>query len=298
MGTQQKFGGDWTEEKLARVKAYLEAYSIALSKQPFQLIYVDAFAGTGFREQLQQNSDNELSLQIIEEEKEVSRFHDGSARIALKINRPFDRYIFVEKDVSKANELQKLKQDFPNLASRIEIHPEDANQFLQTLCSGWKRNHRGVIFLDPFGMEVEWTTLEKIAQTECIDLWLLFPLGSAVNRLLKRDGNIVDSHRTKLDRMFGTQEWFDTFYTPTTTPTLFGFDEGYSKSRMEDIGNYFIKRLKTIFIGVADNPLVLRNSKNNPLFLLCFAVSNPKGKKLALDIAQYILEPKNVKNRN
>ena len=36
------FGGPWTEEKLDRVTQYLQSYTKALKKQPFQLMYIDA----------------------------------------------------------------------------------------------------------------------------------------------------------------------------------------------------------------------------------------------------------------
>jgi len=34
---------------------------------------------------------------------------------------------------------------------------------------------------------------------------------------------------------------------------------------------------------------VLRNSSNNPLYLLCFAAANERGKPTALRIANYLL---------
>ncbi|MCI0387950.1 MAG: hypothetical protein MOB07_04160 [Acidobacteria bacterium] len=55
------------------------------------------------------------------------------------------------------------------------------------------------------------------------------------------------------------------------------------------IEQYFVERLKTVFAGVAENPLPLLNSHNNPLYLLCFASGNPKGAKTAIKIAQDIL---------
>jgi three-Cys-motif partner protein len=61
-------------------------------------------------------------------------------------------------------------------------------------------------------MEVEWSTIKAIASTKAIDLWLLFPLGVAVNRLLRCDGQIDESVKKKLDRFFGTTDWFDQFY--------------------------------------------------------------------------------------
>lgn len=45
----QSFGGAWTERKVRSVAQYLKAYTTALKRQPFTLIYVDAFAGTGER---------------------------------------------------------------------------------------------------------------------------------------------------------------------------------------------------------------------------------------------------------
>lgn len=47
MATSQKFGGNWTEEKLNIFTSYLDAYLIALQNQKFKKIYIDAFAGTG-----------------------------------------------------------------------------------------------------------------------------------------------------------------------------------------------------------------------------------------------------------
>jgi hypothetical protein len=41
---------------------------------------------------------------------------------------------------------------------------------------------------------------------------------------------------------------------------------------------------------VADEPGVLRNSKNNPLYLVCFAVGNDRGKDIALRIAKHLLK--------
>lgn len=56
------------------------------------------------------------------------------------------------------------------------------------------------------------------------------------------------------------------------------------------IEQYFIERLQGIFEGVATNPLPLLNSKNVPLYLLCFAAGNPKGAPIAVKIAREILE--------
>jgi hypothetical protein len=44
-----------------------------------------------------------------------------------------------------------------------------------------------------------------------------------------------------------------------------------------------------VFFDVAEKPMVLRNTKNCPLYLFCFAVSNEKGAPIALRIANHLL---------
>lgn len=58
---------------------------------------------------------------------------------------------------------------------------------------------------------------------------------------------------------------------------------------MDAMSRYFEQRLRQVFPGVA-TPGVLRNSSNNPLCLLCFAVGNERGKDLALRIARHLLK--------
>jgi three-Cys-motif partner protein len=150
-----------------------------------------------------------------------------------------------------------------------------------------------VVFLDPFGMQVSWTTIPAVADTEAIDLWLLFPLGIGVNRMLPKHGQIPASWKTRLDSMFGESDWYSAFYEKQETPSLFGgMDEAVVKSAdYSAISNYFVTRLKTIFPHVAENPLPLLNSSNWPLYLLCFAAANPRGGPIAKRIAEHILKP-------
>ena len=285
---QQNFGGDWTTEKLERVRKYLSAYTTIMKDRNFRFAYIDAFAGTGYRTDRQDTNPSELMFPEIAEQ-EVQRFLDGSARIALQVQPKFQNYILIEKDDNRFAELEKLKVEFPS--DDIELIQSDTNEYLNDLCGKDWRRHRAVLFLDPYGMEVEWQTVTAIANTQAIDLWILFLLGIAVNRLLKRDGDVDTTVRHKLDRSFGTTDWYDTFYEIASSPTLFGEEMVVQKiSDFQSIAQYFVQRLQTVFTGVANNPLPLYNSKNNPLYLLCFAAGNPKGAPIAVNIAQNILE--------
>jgi three-Cys-motif partner protein len=287
---QLPFGGHWTEDKLDRVRKYLDAYQQALKNQPFRRFYIDAFAGTGYNE-LKANPVPSEAVSLFPEfaEEETKQFIDGSARLALKVEPPFDRYVFIEKNVKRFADLELLKLEFPD--REIDVRRAEANEYLDQICGhSWlARNERAVLFLDPFGMQVSWNTIAKIAATQAIDLWYLFPLGP-VNRLLKRSGDIPENWSGRLDAVLGEHKWQELFFRTNVSLGLFGEEVVTEKAAgFEEIAKYFVGRLKTVFPGVAENPLVLFSNNNSPLYLLCFAASNPKGSSIAVRIAAHIL---------
>jgi len=291
-----EFGGDWTAEKLERVRKYLAAYTVIFARNPKAQklipIYVDAFAGTGYRTKPPRlDAQTALFEELAEPESEA--FLKGSARIALEVEPPFKQYVFIEQEAARAQELEKLKLQFPDKATCVTIVREDANTYLKEWCkrTDW-RAYRAVMFLDPYGMQVDWSLIEAIANTRAVDLWILFPLGIAVNRLLTKAELPPKKWAEALTRILGTEEWRDAFYSVEVERTLFGNQQVRTKEAdFGKIGRYFVARLKTIFTAVASNPLPLRNSRNIPLYLLCFAAGNPKGASTALKIAQSILRP-------
>jgi three-Cys-motif partner protein len=296
---RHQFGGDWTNRKLEVLAGYLRSYTTALKEKPtpenpFRKAFIDAFAGTGYRDvRRDDKSDAPQSLLFPDlAAKEPQDLLDGSASLALQTDPPFDRYIFIERSPARCAHLEGLKRDFPDRADRIAIQRGDANERIQDICGSDKdwTGHRAVLFLDPYGMQVEWRTIEAIAETKAIDLWLLFPLGIGVNRLLTKSGDIPVSWRRRLDLLLGTTDWYDEFYRVETSRDLFGNALATPvKEKMETIGRYFNNRLKEVFPGVVDEPGVLRNSSNSPLYLLCFAVGNERGKHIALRIAEHLL---------
>jgi three-Cys-motif partner protein len=140
-------------------------------------------------------------------------------------------------------------------------------------------------------MEVEWATMQAIARTQAIDVWILFPAGIGVNRQLPADGNVPAWARAALNDLFGTPEWYDRFYEKHTTGDMFGGPARMQKTGSSDeIVAYYRERLETIFPHVAPNPLVLCNSNNAPMFALFFAAAHPKYGATAVKIAQDVLK--------
>jgi three-Cys-motif partner protein len=187
------FGGEWTEDKLDCLGKYLSAYRKIFVRNQYarrhRTWYVDAFAGTGSRS-VQDTPDRvDLLFEGNYEDPEYQSYRDGSALIALGLESPFDKYFFIEKSKARLKELRlEIGKRHDKLLARCEFSCEDANKALRDWSTkrDWK-NERAVVFLDPYGMQVEWDTLTILAATEAIDLWYLFPLGIGAARLLVRD---------------------------------------------------------------------------------------------------------------
>ncbi len=290
-----KFGNYWTEDKLGIIKEYLEFYTIALQNKPWNLVYIDAFAGSGSRVEEVVGA----PLLDIPDEKIT---HKGSARISLEISKPFDQYIFIEENKQRYNELVELTLEFPEL--NTECHHGDANVVLKDITQNinWLSN-RAVLFLDPYNLSVEPDTLNAIQSSKAIDVWFLFAI-SDFYRQAARDYDAIEQHKIeRLNRIFGTSEWQQALYKEKEPEpggqSSFTFDTEPDETakkltRESDVRimeNWVRQWLNGIFPSVA-KPLRLPRV-GAPLFSLFFCVSNPSGNAigLAMKVANHILKP-------
>jgi three-Cys-motif partner protein len=284
-----EFGGQHTDLKLAIVESYLTAFATALRPYFNQLWYIDAFAGTGFRT-IKHEERPENLLEAAEPERVEQR--RGSAQIALSVEPPFDFMVFIDAKSSHAAALMDLRAK--NAQRRIEIVNSDANAALLSLVANnsWGST-RAVLFLDPYGMEVEWPTLEAVAATKAIDVWFLFPL-AGLYRQATRQLTDIDAHkRAALTRMFGSEAWEEELYPKEDSTDLFG--NTLERKRELDVAGlqrFVQNRLGSIFAKVL-NPLALP-LKGPQMFSLFLCISNPAPKAVALStkLGNYILDRK------
>jgi three-Cys-motif partner protein len=268
----QKFGGPHTEQKLNALEKYLKAYITALKGQPFRKIYFDAFAGTGGIN----ISKGEMPL-FQGENYDV--FVQGSVQRALKFGTHFDRYIFVEAKRKKSAELRKLLDRYAGLQDRVDIITGDANEELKRFCGKGRRDWRAVVFLDPYGNQVDWDTIATLGATEAVDLWYLFPAGLGVARQIGKDGTVHYTHGPSLDRIFGTPDWREEFIQESHAPDL--FDSMHRSTQKvatpDSITRYMINRMTRVFRGgVLDDWLPL-GANGIHMYSLIFACANPRG---------------------
>lgn len=285
-------GGNWTESKVKAIKSYLEAYAQIMKNKgskhsEFQKIYFDAFCGSGSR----LGSDRPDLFGG----EGLTGFTSTSPKIALDIRPAFNAYYFCDIKSSYVESLRARISDECAAVSNVNFQVGDANELISEFCrkTNWKGT-RCVMFLDPLGTSVKWSTIKIIAATKAIDLWYLFPSGLGPVRMLPKSGNISEKWAETLTQLWGDESWLSVGYSiKEPTNDLFGIvDAKIEKTGTAvDFEKAFIVRLREIFGGVSEHSLRLLNSKNSHMFSLLFACANPSPAAYgpALRVADHIL---------
>lgn len=287
VGTAQQFGSAHTEQKLQAVGKYLSAYTTALKKQSFELIYIDACAGSGSSTARRRADQPQLV--------EVDDITTGSAIRALENSVPFDRYIFNDAKRKNVRSLEaNVNEHFPLLVDRVKIIHSDANEALVELCrkTDWKRT-RAVVFLDPFGLQMTFSMVEELASTRAVDLWYLVPV-LGMSRQIKNDGSVLPTGGIRIDDVLGTNSWREaSSVSQAESADLFGPVEPairkvanaawFERTAITQLGKVFRG-------GVLDEALPLGRGGLHE-FSLVFACANPSppANALAKKLAKAVL---------
>lgn len=208
MAVDHEFGAQHTDLKLSIVESYLKAFATALKPHFTELWYIDAFAGTGSRTVRVEAREGDLIDAAVPERVEQRR---GSAQIAIDVSPKFDRLVFMDTKPAHCAALRELAGH--HYDREIVVIESDANRAIQSTIAwdGWKHT-RAVMFLDPYGMNVEWATLEAVAATKAIDVWFLFSLSGLYRQATRRSSHRLQqarsSHSHSWDRCLGARTLF------------------------------------------------------------------------------------------
>lgn len=290
----KSFGGNWTEQKLNAfikyVKAYLTILNKVKTKYNWQTIYFDGFAGFGNRIKFIKDESDNPYFDFAEIDSEGISIYEGSVFRILNLEFPFifDWYYFIDTNKNYISNLEKIKSTISyHSTDRIVIRRDDCNKQLVKLANGLKDNNKlaALIFLDPFGMQINWESIKEFKNTRS-DIWILIPAGIAINRLLDRKKEL--KNREKLEKFFGLDisQIENIFYKSKDEETLFGTRKVTHKvsNPIEKIVEIYTMQLNTVWKYVTNQPLVLRNSSNFPIFHFLFASNNKNGSKIAKEI--------------
>jgi three-Cys-motif partner protein len=276
--------GPWAREKLDALGRYLDFYTTALKNQRWRTIYVDAFAGGG-RSAVRTTPTQDLTLPLEQDQIDAEQleFIDGSPRVALTLANPFTRYIFIEPDAERAADLERVKAEY-GTSRRIEVRRESAVRGIQWLVARniRRETHRGLVFLDPFGAQLEWATVQSLADKGLFEVVINFALNMAIQRMLPNSGAFQPGWQERLTAYFGTNDWYSEVYEVKS---------GLLGSYVEKRSNYqtrllelYRRRLKDAF-GFVSQAKLIRNTRGVPLYYLLWAGPH----RLGLKGANYIL---------
>lgn len=287
MAVDHEFGAQHTDLKLSLIEGYLKFFTTALRSHFTELWYIDAFAGTGTRTVRVEARDGDLFDAPVAESVEQRR---GSAQIAIDVVPHFSRLVFIDSKPKHCEALRELAAKHPD--REIVVVQDDANRSIQSAIAweGW-RSARAVLFLDPYGMEVEWQTLEAIAKTGAIDVWFLFSLSGLYRQATRNSDKITPDKRAAITRMLGTDAWEKELYSDLGQSDMFGDGPSQRTKDVKGLEQYVKRRLETIFAKVFE-PKALPVEEKPQRFSLFLCISNPAPKALGLStkIANHILK--------
>lgn len=285
--------GKWSEDKLDLLTKYLNAYSVIMNNQKTPnnptgkpwlkaYYYIDAFAG---------------SVRPTAKEDE-QRYIEGSPLRALRTEPPFDGYWFIDVSPQRTERLERLCDEFPK--RKINVCQGDCNEILcndiiPNLLLNKKSTQRAFVFLDPYGLQVDWETIIKLAKTKACDIFINFSV-MGITRLLPKDKEPETEVLERLNKVMGGVDWLEQIYQSPQNIQLNLFDHQETNASRDKISadrlaDLYIERLKRLF-GHVSNPVIMKNSKNGALYALCLASHNEKAIKITNDIFKSYEKPK------
>lgn len=262
-GLPVRISGNWAQDKLHYVKAYIDTFEISMRNKWKKRIYVDLFAGPGKCK-----------------DKDSGEFFLGSPLLALTTKYPFTDYFFVEMDGINIETLRKRVKSADISEDNIHCLVGNANEKVSEIAREIKKcdnNSINLAFLDPEGFELDWKSVAELAKCRRMDLIINYSQGG-LERAIKNC--LASDNETSLDKFFGNDEWRKIYLSNANKPC--GFHRpliDFYISRLQELQYVEVKEKESSWT----EPL-MRNKNNVPLYRLLFASKHPLGEKFWKDI--------------
>lgn len=252
-------GHIWTVSKLDFLEAYLPAFQRACKRwwreDHANTYYVDGFSGPG-RNQI--NGD----------------VRKGSPLIAASVRPPFKRYFLVEKKPGCHQQLTTAldEPEFTDARARIDVQRGDFNQEVDRILHAMRDGLPAFFFLDPEGLELEWSTVEKIGRRQRADLFILISGGG----VLRASSPKVPAANDSVTRFYGHERWREVLHgaeVDLTSPV--------GQKRFERAVDLYIEGLTSLGFTHVEQFLIATNSRNADMHALVFAAKSDVAIKIA-----------------
>ena len=257
--------GPWVAEKLDYLRRYVKIFETSMRSIWTYRNYIDLFGGPG--------------------KNEIKNTHEivlGSPIISLNTQYPFTGYFFSELNLTCYEALQQRCTASPNY-NNVHFYNGDANQIVNTIVKNIKQffpNSLNLAFLDPEGLELDWSTVAQIGTLRCDLIIHYSQQGLTRNIKTAYQSNI----ETRVDRFFGTTDWRN-IYAPNGKPRKTGLHReliSFYKERLRSLGYQEVKQSDEILA----EPLIRNKHSNAPLYRLIFASKHPLGDKFWREITR------------
>lgn len=250
--------GNWAITKHAKLKYYQTLFARSMRAKWDCRVYVDLFCCAG--------------KCIV---KKTGQVVPGSPLIALSVEDPFDKHVFVEENPEYMEALRKrVHRYFP--AADCAFVLGNCNERIEDILDSVPRFHRGyrgltLCFVDPFRSgQLEFQTLRIVAESLYVDFLVLIPSYMDINR---NERNYCRLSNHSLDRFLGTSEWRRAWSDNGTPYQRFGVFVADQFGRQ-------MKKLGYIYEDPSEMELVRMDSGQNlPLYHLAFFSRNDLGVK-------------------
>jgi three-Cys-motif partner protein len=253
-GLVARISGKWTSEKHFYLQRYIEIFETSMKLKFQKRNYIDLFAGSG-RNYL----------------RETKTFVDGSPLIALNAQNPFTGYIFIEKSKRRITALQSRCEN--RFHDRVfTFYLGDCNIKVDEVIKYTGINQAlNLAFIDPDGLEVNWSTIEKLASIKRMDMIINYSEGG-INRAI---GKFVKSENSDcLSQYFGTVDWKE-IYADYQRKKNFNLHRSFIDlimTKLEKLGYVSVESIQ-----VNMEPLIRNSKRNAPQYRLLFASKHELG---------------------
>lgn len=246
--------GEWVKEKHLYLTNYLEIMTAGMKKKWENLVYLDLFSGPG--------------KSIIQEKKEEI---NGSPAIAIGLKQPFSNYIFVEKVPKLLSALKERCQKSP-LSNKIKFVEGNCNEKITEVVNLISERSLGLAFIDPYGLEFSFSSLEKLADNRNMDLLINFPIEMAIKRNVDR---LIKKRWSRLDEFLGDDKWREEYKRRRLKNDRWvsKFFLDYYQEKLLKLDYCFDEKKHRFLQG----GVLIKNQGGVPLYYLFFASKHPMG---------------------